>query len=55
MPTPVGMVFGVREQAAITTTKSSIAAARNAVLMGAVMTTGRLLKGNNLKHGIYRA
>ena len=28
---------------------------RNAVLKGAVMTTRRLLKGNNLKHGIYRA
>jgi hypothetical protein len=48
-------VCGVREQAATTTTKSSIAAARNAVLKGAVMTTGELLKGNNLKHGIYRA
>jgi hypothetical protein len=37
MPT---LLLGVREQAATTTTKSSIAAARNTVLRGAVMTTG---------------
>jgi hypothetical protein len=45
----------LREQAATTTTKNSIAAARNAVENGAGMATGSSRKGNNLRRSIYRA
>ncbi|MNL58431.1 hypothetical protein D3C87_1820660 [compost metagenome] len=46
LPTPVRPTLSeaLREQAAMATTNSSMAAARIAVLMGAGMTTGRLLE-----------